>query len=155
MVSSAFAEQAFDAVIDFSEYPFPGGGTALIQNDDTDQTLRYNLFDDASGAKLSAAPDPITAGSALTYTVSQTDVDAGQVVNMATADATEASQEQITVTTLIAQEQPPGPAAATHPVPANTRWMLALLALLIACAGYPGFRGARAGSRAPSHGRKK
>jgi hypothetical protein len=46
MVSSAFAEQAFDAVIDFSEYPFPGGGTALIQNDDTDQTLRYNLFDD-------------------------------------------------------------------------------------------------------------
>jgi len=54
MVPSAFAEQALDTVIDFSEYPFPGGGTQLIQNDNADQTVRYNLFDDASGAKLSA-----------------------------------------------------------------------------------------------------
>lgn len=89
------------------------------------------------------------------YTVTEADIDGGEIVNMATADATEASQEQITVTTLIAQEQPPGPAAAPHPVPANSRWMLALLTLLIACAGYPGFRGARADSLAPSHGRKK
>lgn len=41
--------------IDFSEYPFPQStGTVVIQNDDATQTLEVNLFDDDTGASLSA-----------------------------------------------------------------------------------------------------
>ena len=47
--------------IDFSEYAFPqDSGTVAIQNDDATQTLDVNLFDDGTGANLSADNNDLT-----------------------------------------------------------------------------------------------